>query len=371
MEKTYNGEDAANPAEAAAEIRELKLACILNLSMCYWKSNSWAQCIRACDRALQLDPQSTKALYRRAQARIIPAYCGTVENMQALEDLKRAVAIKPDDTLLTTAYAELKISLSEQKKKDKKTFNNLFERKERATSSATNSSTDTLGGSQVDEPMIPAPAALSQRQNGHGGGSSYAGASSSSSAAPTSSSSSSAAKPKEEKKHLTWQDAFDMVRDMESAAERCDREGMPQQAAAMRKKKDELQKQMMIYFPKNVQSQLSEDTLEAAGAGVFPSDGVCSLAGPAGGKKKKKKAKAGTKAGAGDAAAAGVGGTAGLTGSPAAALSKVTTAAGGETPSSWYDVCGSTEYDLVDFSKPTPAMIKDAQSKGLDLTDVR
>ena len=69
--------------------------------------------------------------------------------------------------------------------------------------------------------------------------------------------------------------------------------------------------------------------------------------------------------------AAGMGGSAGLTGSPAAALSKVTTAAGGETPSSWYDVCGSTEYDLVDFSNPTPAMIKDAQSKGLDLTDVR
>jgi tetratricopeptide (TPR) repeat protein len=357
--------------EAAAEIRELKLACVLNLSMCYWKTNAWAQCIRACDRALQIDPQSTKALYRRAQARIIPAYCGTVENMQALEDLKRAVAIKPDDTLLTAAYAELKISLSEQKKKDKKTFNNLFERKERAASSATSSSTDTLGGSLVDEPMIPAPAVLSQRKNGNGNGS-YAGASSSSSSssAPTSS---SAGKAKEEKKHLTWQDAFDMVRDMESAAERCDREGMPQQAAAMRKKKDELQKQMMIYFPKNVQSQLSEDTLEAVGAGGFSADGVCSLAGAAGARKKKgKKTKAGAKsAGAGDASAADMGGSAGLTGSAAAALSKVTTAAGGETPSSWYDVCGSTEYDLVDFSNPTPAMIKDAQSKGLDLTDVR
>jgi hypothetical protein len=332
VERTYRGEDATDKAEAAREIQELKLACILNLSMCYWKLREWTQCIRACDRALELDPSNTKALYRRAQARIVPASCGTTDNLLALADLKKAVSLKPDDSMLTSAYAELKITLSEQKKKDKKTFSNLFERKDRSGSWESAAS----GDGETDGVATTNP-------TGHSN---------------ASSSSSAVRKPTEEKKkQLTWQDAFDMVRDMQAAAERCEAEGRPAQAAAILAKKDELQKQMMVYFPKNVQAEMERADLEGRNLG---GDVLPAAAASGGGAGRKKKGKGGSAAAAGEGA-----------GTSRPSSSRETTAAGGEGPASWYEAVGASEYDLVDFSKPTPSMIRDAQSKGLDLTDVR
>lgn len=358
---SYRGEDAANPAEAAREIHELKLACILNLSMCFWKLSCWAECIRACDRALELDPSNTKALYRRAQARIVPASCGTTENLLALADLKRAVALKPDDSMLTSAYAELKISLSEQKKKDKKTFAHLFERQDRSPEVARGQSAED---GEQEEVMVPAPSKAPRTGAGAGGNTtanSGTTASTSTTASSSSSSSSAARKPAEEKKKaLTWQDAFDMMRDMQSAAERCEAEGRPAQAAAIRARKDELQRQMMVYFPKNVRREMERAELEGQGvpSGVEEASAAAVTTGPGGGAGRKKGRSRTAKTGASPE---------GL----ARACSRETTEAGEESPASWYEVCGASEYDLVDFSNPTPSMIRDAQSKGLDLTDPR
>lgn len=376
LEKTYPNHHSCS-REEVQQIDELKLTCILNLSMCFWKSNDWANCIRACNRALQMDPQNTKALYRRAQARIIPAYCGMTENLQALEDLKKAVSLKPDDSLLTTAYAELKISLSEQKKKDKKTFSNLFDRKDSSTDSM-----DALG-SETDQ----------LKSNGGGAG----GSSSSSKAA--------------DNKNLTWQDAFNMVKDMESAAARCDRDGLTAQAAAIRAKKDELQAQMMVYFPAHLQkpfpelmaaaqlkssgsSNASVSTSSSSGAGAgagFRSVSTDSISSDVpvtapGGSKKKGKSKNTTTTATATGSSSATSTTCAVdntslsttiaskaTGSAkpsSSARSKVTTAAGGELSGAWFDAYGN-DYDLVDFSKPTEEMIRDAQSRGLDLTDVR
>lgn len=321
VEKQYRAEDAKNPAQSLEELNELKLACILNLSMCFWKQKDWSQCIRACNRALEMDPQNTKALYRRAQARIVPPSCGMTENLMALEDLKKAVQIKPADSMLTSAYAELKIALSEQKKKDKKTFSNLFEREERISAPSAEDEANT-------ENMVPAPRSVTERGTGDA------------STAVSTPGSSSARKDKDEKKQLTWQDAFDMVRDMECAAERLELEGQRAQAASIRAKKDELQKRMMIYFPKNVQSNMTDEHFKTETS--------------VGARRRKGKGK-GAQTGEDNGSGSG----------------RVTTAAGNENPASWYEVCGTNEYDLVDFSNPTPAMIKDAQKKGLDLTDVR
>ena len=85
----------------------------------------------ASSRVLELDPQNTKALYRRAQARSLPASAGTVQQTQALEDLRQACQLRPDDAVLTSAFAELKVSLIQQRKKDKQTFGNLFQRSDK------------------------------------------------------------------------------------------------------------------------------------------------------------------------------------------------------------------------------------------------
>lgn len=377
-EQRYPRDSCIN-TEEVRQVDELKLTCILNLSMCYWKTADWANCIRACNRALQMDPQNTKALYRRAQARTIPAYCGMTENLLALEDLKKAVFIKPDDSMLTTAYAELKISLSEQKKKDKKTFSNLFDRKEAISADITSSGADNNNNSNT--------------------GSALSSSSSSSSKAAAN-------------KSLTWQDAFNMVKDMESAAARCERDGLPAQAASIRAKKEELQQQMMEYFPAHLQKPFPElmaaaqsNASAAATTTASVSVEAAKKSGGSGKKGKAKKAAAATAsphstvtteksattttitATASGAAAATVtiskgaktsSGGANSTGGSAkannnsnnCARSKVTTAAGGELSGAWFDVYGN-DYDLVDFSHPTQEMIEDAKTRGLDLTDVR
>ena len=378
VQKSYRGEDAVDATEAGRQIEELRLTCILNLSMCFWKTSDWAQCIRACDRALELDPSNTKALYRRAQARILPAHCGTSDNLVALEDLKRAVSIKPDDAMLTTAYAELKIALAEQKKKDRKTFSNLFDRangdgtgRDGSSPAPSSVSSASSEANLIEEEMVPAPrlkgvpklapSAALHKSSGKAKAAKKTGTAASTAPAVSSSSSSSSQVPeitgspssssaaksvvKEtvggEKKALTWQDAFDMVRDMQSAAERCEREGFHQQAATIRAKKEELQKQMKIHFPKHVQNSITPELLEQEAALSAAQTAAASDS-----KSKKKK---------------------GGTGSSA---SKLTTAAGGESPANWFDVIGP-DCELVDFTNPTAGMIADARNKGLDLTDPR
>jgi hypothetical protein len=245
------------------EIHELKLTCMLNLAMCYTKLSDWATCIRACNRALQLDPRNVKALYRRAQARTIPAYCGTVENQMALEDLKRAVSIKPDDPMLTATYADLKITLAEQKKKDKQTFSNLFNRKDGDENNfsyldSTSSSSSSSG----------AAAASSSSSSAQGRTTSTGVASSGSRGIDTCTApSASAPNPA-----MTWQHAFNLVADMESAAERCDRDGHKAQAAAIRAKKASLQQNMLEHLPANMKQAVpSEAGMALLGRGTSSS----------------------------------------------------------------------------------------------------
>lgn len=376
-QKHFPPDDNNLSLDDVEEIQELKLTCLLNLSMCFWKTSAWANCIRASTRALEIDPRNTKALYRRAQARIIPAYCGTTENMMALEDLKKAVSIKPDDSLLTTAYAELKISLSEQKKKDKKTFNNLFERG--VATPETDPST------------------------------SAAKASPSSSGGPVSSSSSSTNKGKEGERSLTWQDAFNVVKDMESAALQCERDGQRAQAATIRAKKAELEKQMKQYFPAHLQTAAfptsdaapivsgemstsrntsfgtnSVSSSDSGDSGAPPGvTGITSPSSSSAGKKGKKHtngSNTGPCPNTTNARSRPVSTHApnttntttvtSTTTSTSHNKSKVITAAGGERSAAWFDAYGNDQ-DFVDFGNPTPEMILDAQSRGLDLTDPR
>lgn len=77
------------------EVRAFRLKCLLNLAHCYLKQHKWKDACDACDTCLDLDPRCAKALYRRAQARVLPGSAGAVEQEQALADLKRAHAIDP------------------------------------------------------------------------------------------------------------------------------------------------------------------------------------------------------------------------------------------------------------------------------------
>ena len=46
-----------------------KISCSLNSAMCHLKSERFPQCIKACERALELDPKNVKGHFRKVVAR--------------------------------------------------------------------------------------------------------------------------------------------------------------------------------------------------------------------------------------------------------------------------------------------------------------
>jgi Tfp pilus assembly protein PilF len=50
-----------------SEIKAISLALHLNMALCHFKQNKLDRVIDDCNKALQLDPNSVKALFRRGQ----------------------------------------------------------------------------------------------------------------------------------------------------------------------------------------------------------------------------------------------------------------------------------------------------------------
>mmetsp|Transcript_38952 Transcript_38952/g.122024 ORF Transcript_38952/g.122024 Transcript_38952/m.122024 type:complete len:556 (-) Transcript_38952:63-1730(-) len=123
-----------NEEEGTAEERALAvklcLSCYLNLAYVYTKMGEWNNAIEAADYALELEPRSAKAYYRRAVARHTPVSAGATEMEQAMEDLSRALELAPDDGGIKRAHTNLKREIRRQRKTDKTTFGNLFDRGE-------------------------------------------------------------------------------------------------------------------------------------------------------------------------------------------------------------------------------------------------
>ena len=46
-----------------------KISCSLNSAMCHLKSERYPQCIKACERALELDPKNVKGHFRKVVVR--------------------------------------------------------------------------------------------------------------------------------------------------------------------------------------------------------------------------------------------------------------------------------------------------------------
>lgn len=45
-------------------IREIKLPCHKNLSLCYLKQNNYSDCIGQCKKVLEIEPNCIKILFR-------------------------------------------------------------------------------------------------------------------------------------------------------------------------------------------------------------------------------------------------------------------------------------------------------------------
>ncbi|XP_030048087.1 peptidyl-prolyl cis-trans isomerase D-like [Microcaecilia unicolor] len=104
-----------------SKLNPIALSCNLNIAACKLKQSDWRAAIESCTEALELDPSNTKALYRRAQG-----WQGLKDYDQALEDLKKAHEIAPEDKAVGTEILRVKHKMKEQKAKEKAVYAKMF-----------------------------------------------------------------------------------------------------------------------------------------------------------------------------------------------------------------------------------------------------
>jgi len=78
------------------DIDKLMCHCLLNLAACQLRYNNYKLAAVNCSKALDIDPNNVKGLYRRAQCNM-----QTGNEHAAVEDLERALALQPESREIT------------------------------------------------------------------------------------------------------------------------------------------------------------------------------------------------------------------------------------------------------------------------------
>jgi tetratricopeptide (TPR) repeat protein len=105
--------------EVTAQVNELQLSMLLNLSMCFLKLEKWTKVIDNCTEALKLDAANGKALFRRATA-----YEQQGEIDKALADAK--LATPKDDAAIVALIRRVETRIAKRTENEKKMYQKMF-----------------------------------------------------------------------------------------------------------------------------------------------------------------------------------------------------------------------------------------------------
>ena len=100
----------------ARRAKERRLPCHTNLAMCYIKQEKYYDAKRECDKALEIDPKSVKALFRRGVS-----LSRTGEYSKAKKDFNAVLALEPKDKKTLKEIAKID-KLKERKIKKERKF---------------------------------------------------------------------------------------------------------------------------------------------------------------------------------------------------------------------------------------------------------
>ncbi|XP_067898053.1 peptidyl-prolyl cis-trans isomerase D [Heterodontus francisci] len=114
-------EESTEKSDSVKKLESIVLSCNLNIAACKLKLSDWNAAIESCDEALEINQSNTKALYRRAQA-----WQAKKDYDQALDDLKKAQEITPEDKAINSEILRVKQKKKEQKEKEKATYAKMF-----------------------------------------------------------------------------------------------------------------------------------------------------------------------------------------------------------------------------------------------------
>jgi len=120
-EACENYEEAADFIETEAELVELWVTCKLNAAQCCLSMQDFTRALDFCGAALTKDSNNVKGLYRRAVAR---NHLGL--NEEALEDLKKAKDIDPENKSVIVEMKKSITAIKSAKAKERATYSNMF-----------------------------------------------------------------------------------------------------------------------------------------------------------------------------------------------------------------------------------------------------
>ncbi|XP_012695496.2 peptidyl-prolyl cis-trans isomerase FKBP4 [Clupea harengus] len=115
--------ESALKGEDEEKAKALRLAAHLNLAMCYLKLQEHSQALENCDKALELDANNEKALFRRGESLF-----GLKEFERARDDFTRVTQLYPANRAAKAQVQGCQKHIKEQHEKDKRLYAGMFQK---------------------------------------------------------------------------------------------------------------------------------------------------------------------------------------------------------------------------------------------------
>lgn len=109
--------------EIIKKAESLRLACYLNMALCQIKQKDYVSAVHNCNKALESDPQSEKALFRRGEAQFAQR-----SFKEAKESYEMAVRVNPENKTAKHNMVKCKNELKKQQALESKTYKGMFEK---------------------------------------------------------------------------------------------------------------------------------------------------------------------------------------------------------------------------------------------------
>nr|KAF6452346.1 FKBP prolyl isomerase 4 [Molossus molossus] len=115
--------ESSFPNEDAQKAQALRLASHLNLAMCHLKLQAFSAAIESCNKALELDSNNEKGLFRRGEAHL------AVNDFDlARADFQKVLQLYPGNKAAKAQLAICHQRIRKQLAREKKLYANMFER---------------------------------------------------------------------------------------------------------------------------------------------------------------------------------------------------------------------------------------------------
>ncbi|XP_035236679.1 peptidyl-prolyl cis-trans isomerase FKBP5 [Anguilla rostrata] len=109
--------------EQQQSVHSLLLVAELNLALCHLRLREYSQAVENCNKAMELDGENEKALYRRGEARLLRN-----EFSLAIEDFQHVLEVNPSNRAARTQISLCQRKIREHHEQDKKTYANMFQK---------------------------------------------------------------------------------------------------------------------------------------------------------------------------------------------------------------------------------------------------